>query len=252
LQERKPSRLEYRKEVSILEGSKLFLLSVFISQLSAQELVTDRPDQTESAVTVPLNSLQIETGFVYESLKEDNIDIKNYSIAGTLIRYGLEDNVEFRLGIGYLIHKGEETTVNFDDVLAGLKINFLQEEPGPMDLGLLAHIVVPVFPIFSFQLIEPELILAASKSISDRFSISANFGDSYDSQWTEIIYLYTSALGYSLSDKVGAFIEVYGNFPSTFSPEHLYDGGITYLLSDNIRVDLSGGRKFSENDSFWF
>jgi hypothetical protein len=69
LQERKPSRLEYRKEVSILEGSKLFLLSVFISQLSAQELVTDRPDQTESAVTVPLNSLQIETGFVYESLK---------------------------------------------------------------------------------------------------------------------------------------------------------------------------------------
>jgi hypothetical protein len=159
---------------------KLTILTCFfISEIFAQELVSDRPDQTESAVTVRLHSLQIETGFAYESFKENGFNIENYSIAGTLFRYGLEDNVEFRFGAGYLVYKSEETTVNFDDLLAGLKINFLQEDTAPIDLGLLAHVIVPVFPLFSFKLIEPELIFAASRTLSDKFSISANFGGSY-------------------------------------------------------------------------
>ena len=230
----------------------LFSFIIFIPRCYTQELVTDRPDQTESAVTVPLHSLQIETGFAYESFNENNIYVENYNIAGTLFRYGLENNVEFRFGAGYLIYKGEETTVDFDDLLVGLKINFLKEDSAPIDLGLMAHVVVPVFPIFNFQLIEPELIFAASRSLSDKFSISANFGGSWDSQWTEVAYLYTTVLGYSFTEKLGSFIEVYGNLSSSFSPVHNYDAGLTYLLSNNLQLDISGGRRFSEDDSFWF
>ena len=39
---------------------------------SADNLVTDRPDQTESALTVPKNHLQIETGAAYENNGDDN------------------------------------------------------------------------------------------------------------------------------------------------------------------------------------
>jgi hypothetical protein len=255
LQACKPSRLERRKKKGTLEGSKVAFLIIFllIPQLFAQDLITDRPDQTESAVTVPLNSLQIETGFVYESFKEDNINVDNYSIAGTLLRYGLLDNIELRFGIGYLISKVDETVNGLGNFLLGAKINFLTEDKNSMDLGLLIHGRLPIGDeAFNPQKVEPELIAALSKSLSDRFSISVNIGGSHDSLIEEIIYLYTAALGYSASDNIGAFIEVYGNLSSPFPPEHLYDGGIAYLLSDNVQLDLSGGKKFTGDDSIWF
>ncbi len=48
------------------------ILSIGICYISlAQSIVTDRPDQTESAVSVPKGSMQIETGFImaYETVK---------------------------------------------------------------------------------------------------------------------------------------------------------------------------------------
>ena len=152
----------------------IIALLFFKCELIAQEIEADRPDQTESPVTVPVKVLQIETGFTYESFLEDNINVKNYSVAGTLIRYGLEDNLEFRLGTGYLIHKAEQTSYNFDDLLIGLKINFLKEDKAPIDLGLLTHLIVPFFPVFALNLAEPELIIAVSRSITDRLSVSVN------------------------------------------------------------------------------
>ena len=246
----------------LLNKAIILICLLFIPAIYTQELVTDRPDQTESAVTVPFKSLQIETGFAYESFKEkvfiydsfkeENIPVENYSIAGTLLRYGLEDNVEFRLGGGYLVQKGEDTIVDFDDLLVGLKINFFQEGSAPFDVGLLAHLIVPVYPIISFQEIEPELIFALSRSLSERFSISANFGGSLDSRIVEIIYLYTLALGISLNDELSSFIEIYGNVNESLTPIHNFDGGFTYLLSDNLQLDISGGKGISGIDSFWF
>jgi hypothetical protein len=43
----------------------IILLFSFRSKLISQELITDRPDITESAVTVPIGDLQIEDGFLF-------------------------------------------------------------------------------------------------------------------------------------------------------------------------------------------
>jgi hypothetical protein len=229
------------------------LLIIFSSQYSAQELITDRPDQTESAVTVPINSLQIETGFAYESLKENGFFVKNYSVAGTLFRYGLIKNIELRFGTGYLVSKTNGTINGFGDFLFGGKINFLTEEQSALDFGLLIHTSLPIGnETLNPDKFEPEMIAALSKSISEKFSISINFGGSHNSSIEEIIYLYTSAVGISLNDELSAFVELYGNISSPFTPVHNFDGGFTYLLSDNIQLDISGGKGISGIDLFWF
>jgi hypothetical protein len=234
--------------------SFIILLSFcfFVPVLFAQELITDRPDQTESALTVPLHSLQVETGFHYETIKENGFRIEQYSIAGTLFRYGIEDNLEIRFGSGYFINKSSETTHNFDDLLAGIKINFLREESAPLDLGVMAHLIVPVFPLFRMRLLAPELIISGSRSLSDKISIGVNLGGSYNSQWTEINYLYTTVIGYSLTQKSGIFIEAYGYLSPKVNPSHYYDGGFTYSLSDFLQLDISGGKNISGIDSNWF
>jgi len=44
----------------------ILLSSPIIAQQDIQSIVTDRPDQTESPLVVPLDYFQIETGFIYQ------------------------------------------------------------------------------------------------------------------------------------------------------------------------------------------
>jgi hypothetical protein len=75
----------------------LFIINV---KIFSQEIITDRPDITESAVTVPRGDFQIENGFLFEnqSLEEKGIksNIHNYTISSTLFRIGLLSKFELR------------------------------------------------------------------------------------------------------------------------------------------------------------
>jgi hypothetical protein len=231
----------------------ILFISILISKTSAQELITDRPDQSESAVTVYRGVLQIETGFTYEKIIEDNIEIKNYSIAETLFRYGIIENIELRFGAAYLITKIENSISGLGDFLAGTKINFLKEDLQPFDFGILAHALLPLGgSAFNSDKVEPEIIAAVSKSVSDNFSASINFGSSWDSLMDEAFLIYSSAIGFSVNEILSAFIEVYGNVFSTYKPVHNFDGGITYLLSEDFQLDASAGKGISGTDLFWF
>ena len=85
----------------------LFIFLVLTVTAKAQnktpELITGRPDQTESSIIVPHKSLQIETGFVLENDETDLVNQTAFTYNTTLLRYGLFENFELRLGLGYFI-----------------------------------------------------------------------------------------------------------------------------------------------------
>ena len=75
------------------------LACLLAAPLAAQtELVTDRPDQTESAVVVPRGTVQIETGWLRTEEEDGPVEIETEELLGTLVRVGLSDRVELRLG----------------------------------------------------------------------------------------------------------------------------------------------------------
>ena len=75
----------------------IFLLCCSIT-LVAQEIITDRPDQTESSSTIQKENLQIESGLLLEFLGEDILYSERTILAPTtLIRYGLLDFAELRI-----------------------------------------------------------------------------------------------------------------------------------------------------------
>jgi hypothetical protein len=75
----------------------IFLLCCSIT-LAAQEIITDRPDQTESSSTIQKGNLQIESGLLLEFLGEDiSCSERNILAPTTLIRYGLLDFAELRI-----------------------------------------------------------------------------------------------------------------------------------------------------------
>ena len=65
----------------------LFLLpnSAVGQNTEVAELVTDRPDFTESGIVVPVGSLQFEAGFTWES---NAGDVRSFSGPELLVRWG--------------------------------------------------------------------------------------------------------------------------------------------------------------------
>jgi hypothetical protein len=129
----------------------------------------------------------------------------------------------------------------------------MKEDIQEIDFGVLAHALLPFGSAeFNPVKVEPEVIAAVSKSINNDLSASLNFGGSWNSALDETFLIYSAALGLGIDEKLSTFIEVYGNIFSSFVPLHNFDGGITYLLSEDLQLDLSAGKEISGVDSFWF
>ena len=93
---------------NIKNTKALFIATLFAItfSLNAQEddstslgaLITDRPDATESPTAIPKGYLQVETGSFFESFEKSNIKTESFTFNTTLLRLGLLDNLELRIG----------------------------------------------------------------------------------------------------------------------------------------------------------
>ncbi|HEX4936095.1 MAG TPA: transporter, partial [Gemmatimonadaceae bacterium] len=83
-------------------------------------IVTDRPDFTESAVTVPHRSTQVEMGGTWS--REQGV--RSVSSGETLVRHGLSPKVELRLtGASYAIERSAVArSQGLEDSGIGLKL----------------------------------------------------------------------------------------------------------------------------------
>jgi len=224
-------------------------------------LVTDRPDQTESSITVPHKSLQIETGIILEHYKNDNATFNNWGFGTTLLRYGLLQNLELRLGNYYqyskLEFKNSTDTIQqgIGPFTGGLKVFIADEEGWRPQLSLLADITLSDLgetdfrPSYSYTTIK----LAASHTLSNAFALGYNLGYANNGEDPKGMFVYSLVLGTSLTNKLSAYAEIYGTFDDREIPRHRIDGGFTYLLRNNLQLDLSAGLGPEDKGiSMWF
>ncbi len=220
------------------------------AQVEVPELITDRPDQTESSSVVPHKFLQIETGFVLENNETDFIEHKSFAYNTTLLRYGLLKNFELRLGLEYLEDKisikntdTTNTTSGISPVYTGFKIKIADENGWKPEIAFLGALV---FPFTADKDYKPEYSAANIRfsfahTLSDKISLGYNLGAEWDGETAVPEYFYSLALGIGLTDKLGMFVEGYGLIPEEGDSEHLFDTGFTYLVLPNFQLDISGG-----------
>jgi len=232
----------------------LFILITITVAANAQngspELITDRPDQTESSVTVPYKSLQIETGFVMENKETDLVDQKAFAYNTTLLRYGLFENFELRLGLEYLGDRERMKTTETTNAISGLsplyagfKVKIAEEEGWKPEIAFLGALVLPFTAGEDYkpEYTGADIRFAFSHTLSDRFSLGYNLGAQWDGETAIPSYFYSVTMGAGIIDKLGMFIESYGLIPGKGEAEHLMDAGFTLLLLPNLQFDISGG-----------
>jgi len=243
------------------------LISVGSAAAEVPDLVTDRPDQTESSETVPPGYVQFEFGWTHAE-DDEGADVTSDSFPETLIRVGVVENLEFRFGFsGYIWEDMDppggpsDSEHGAGDLEIGLKWRLWNEMGLRPQTALLAGTSVPTGEApFSSERFDPSIRLACSHTLTETLGLGYNLAGNWTTEEdargdrdTKASLAYTIVLGIALSEQLGTFIEFFGEVPTDEgNPANSLDGGFTYLIADNLQVDVLGGVGISEDAEDWF
>lgn len=221
---------------------------------------TDRPDQTESSALVPPRLLQLEVGAAYA---DDSDGEETLEAPSTLIRLGVIERLELRFGIPTVeTNFAGPTTTDFADPEVGVKLKLWGERGARPEAALIAGTSVPVGSnrVTSGRF-DPAFRFAFGHALPRDFSLGYNAGvawateeDDGGDRDTLSRLEYTMALGYDITETWGVFVEIFGDVALSDSggPSHSLDGGVTYLVRENLQLDAAAGVGLTDEANDWF
>lgn len=211
-----------------------------ISIASGRELSADRPDVTESPITVEPGLWQVEStlwGFTRDG------GVSTWSLAESNIKAGLTTHTDLQLVLRPWI-KEEGGPEGFGDADLRLKWNLWGNDGGKTAGALMPFVTVPTHTGVSSGEWQGGLIFPVSVEISDRFGLGLQV--EIDRVWNEDArahqwdFLHSAAVGFAVSDTVGVFLEYVG-VASERSYEASLNGGLTWATSENVQWDFAIG-----------
>lgn len=226
---------------------------------SDEPIVGDRPDFTESAVTVPRGAFQLEAGLT----RTDFGPSEELAVGEALVRFGLTERLEIRaLAPSYVdvdlpgMFLGVGDDSGLSDSAVGVKFE-IGDPDGPFDWAILADTTLPTGDDgFGSDDPQPTAKVLFGVDLTEGLSLGVNAGytraqdgsEKFD-QWSA-----SASLAIAATEKFGVFVEAFGfseEVPDGSSTT-LYDGGVTYLLTPTVQLDarIGFGGSDSAVDSF--
>jgi len=221
----------------------LFIFSLCTSICHAQDelptVVPDRPGYTDGTDVTPLHKIIWDNGFHYESMK-DGASVM--TLNSTIVRYGIIENVELRVGTDFLLYNfGNDTKPTFGiaPLYFGTKIRLYESHNALPNVGIRAELQSP--HIGSKELlpshIAPSLCLLFEHIIKDRFWICYNGGLEWDGETAEPQVFLALGIGGNITESLGAFIETY-NYLHSEQNQFMTEFGFTWMPSHRVQLDI--------------
>lgn len=233
----------------------LFTLVAFQTNAYAQTnpIVTDRPGFSTGAYTVKPGRFNIEFGYQY-SFNNHNVDTSTHTAPLSNLRVGITEKIEFDLlWDGWNIDDQEDSSpeTSVADVSVGGKYRIIEADQFNLTaLGLLS-LPAGSSPSTSGH-VDPRLGLLWDYSLSDKVSVFGNVIANTDVTKGDRNYTIQPIVGLSFShtSRLGTYLEYNSDIPlhrgalsepGASSVQNTIDGGVTYLLTDDIQLDISAG-----------
>jgi len=227
----------------------------------APPMVTDRPDATESAVTVAPGVLQLESGYTFG--RAEGIDVHN--MGEVLLRLGVADFLELRFGVNsYQWVRASRVSANgLQDSSIGAKLKLVDSRGrsgfGSPQVAVLVSTSLPTgSSVASQDKLQPEFRLSVAWDLSDRLALGANGFYAYTNDILVDERFHqagaTVALGYALSDRWGAFGEYFGGYTvlAEGPRENYVNGGVTFAVHGDLQLDARVGYGLNGLDDDFF
>jgi hypothetical protein len=226
-----------------------------------EPLVTDRPDFTESPVTVGMGVVQIEAGYTFTYDDHEDGKISEHSYPETLFRVGmLAEWFELRLGWNYgesaeTVFGGSDANLEgAEDLYVGSKFALTPQSGCLPETGLILQMTVPTgSSAFTAGEVLPGVNFVYGWDVTEEFSVGGGtqanraLDDNGEDFYVEFAQSITS--GFGLTDKLGSYAEWYMFAPAgaeTAQNQQYFNGGFTYLITDDIQWDIRAGVGLNE------
>lgn len=226
-----------------------YLLSsaILLQAQSAEPLATDRPGEgTDAASVMGRAHVQLEVGLFQERDHQDDYLLWKYPVA--LLRYGLVDRVEVRVSSELFTDQATDGTL-WSPITIGTKVALVEEQRGWIpQAALLVSLTLPQTgsPEEHPRFTQPHVVVLLNHSLTSWLGITTNLGAHWENDSPETIYRYAMSFDVSLSDRVGAFAEFYGDLPEASNSNHLFNSGFTFLVNNDLQFDLAAGTALTE------
>jgi len=216
----------------------------------ADPIQTDRPGQTDPAYVLPKGTAQIELGAAFARENDDG-HMSTWDAPEPELRIGVFERAELRISaLGWIGSRedGDGTKNQGSDLELSTKLRLLEQQEWWPATSLLAGVSLPTGgSAVSSDGVDPFGKVIASLQLGERFSLDANLGLAAptqgvsDSRRVYELFAATS-LGFALSERTGTFLEYAATVRGRGEPdEHALDGGFTYLVTDDVQLDVSAG-----------
>lgn len=211
-----------------------------------EPIATDRPDFTESAVVVPLKSLQMEGGATYAPQG----GMRSLNSPEMLLRFGAARKFEWRLGLPDYHHvwDGGRTLTGLGDTYLGFKYQI-----GPLggtDLALIGAVTIPSGGShFTSDGWDPQIAIPFSRDLNRTWGLGGQITLAFPTESGRRLMVTTTTLTFErdLGRNWGVFFEYAGDFPNRGGPASLFHTGLTYGPNATSQFDMHVGVGLNRN-----
>jgi len=216
----------------------------------AAPIATDRPGNGNAATTVPQWAFQIETSLNYALERVPMADDQHLTAFPTLLRVGLLDIFELRLGSALLGLDGNspmgQKVAHPTDTSVGLKVQVAHNDGAAPAVALMTDVFLPSGRApFTNDAVVPDMRVALSWSLPKGFGLLLNAGADIpeDGVGRFARALYVVNLGYAFpfaQRRLSVFVESYGLIPLGTDRDVILqlDWGAAFRLTDDTQIDF--------------
>ena len=217
---------------------------------------SDRPGQALNAKTAGLGAIQIQTGFNYRRLTGvSDWNMINYLVPTTL-RFSFTKKWELNTSFSYNNNRwntiaGPNETSGFLSPDIGVRYAFLKGDGWKPYLALQSNLsILSHKGDYQQQNFGSSFYLVTSNRF-ESMSVNTNFGLVFGGSGSGTpTYPWVLNFGWMLGDKVGTFVEGFGEFSTQILS---WDAGFSYVPFSDLQIDLFGGMMNVVNQqNLWF
>jgi hypothetical protein len=217
---------------------------------SDDTVITDRPDLTNSTLTVSPGAVQIETGVEYQHVSQAGSALRRFALQNT-IRVGVTKALEVRVdGEPFVQMRGPDDATGTGDETLGLKYRFLDQPEAWWwpSLGVEPSLKLPTAPEpIGSGLVDFGALALVSWVFPWNLSLDVNAGANAIAQPHPRGYLVQAAVsgsfGQQITERFSTYVEL--AYRSRGDPEGrnsiLLDTGFIFLLKRWLALDAAVG-----------
>jgi hypothetical protein len=218
-----------------------------------EDIITDRPDITESAVVVPKASLQAENGLTWTNDRVDDL----LTLCQTLLRLGISDRTELRFTLpsySQSFFYSTRDSSGFSDLSIGFK-HQLGPLPGGIDLSLIVATSVPSASVDkTTHRLDPFLKVPWSRELGNGWSIGGMASIFWPTEEgrRNLTWEPTFVLQRDVSRSLDVFAEYGGDYAQRGGARQTIHFGTAYRTNSTNQVDFHFGFGLSSATPRWF